>query len=325
MLPNCVPFIGTYWVAPVSGFVQQHTLQRPVELSGIGVHTAALVRLALLPAMPNTGIVFRRVDLSPPIEIVAEAASVTGTQFATTLTAGAFDGQSVSVSTVEHLLAALLGLGVDNCVVELGGGEVPIMDGSAEPFVKLIQTAGLLGQPAPRSYLRVTRPIEVADKDKTACFLPHDGFRISFTIDFEQPVFRGRPVHEEFDYSCARFTQQICRARTFGFLTDVEALHSRGLALGGSLENAVVLDDHSVLNPEGLRDDGEFVQHKVLDAMGDLSLLGSPIIGEYRAHKAGHTLNHAAITALLAAPDAWERVTFSQGKLPPDCYRTGPL
>lgn len=305
--------------------MHQHTLKQKIEISGIGVHTAALARLVLQPAPAGTGIVFRRTDLAPPVDIPALAAQVSGTQFAMTLTAGSDESSLASVSTVEHLLAALSSLGVDNVVVELQGGEVPIMDGSAEPFVRHIQTAGVVAQPERRSYLRIKEEVRVTDGDKTARFLPHDGFRVSFNIAFDQPVFRGLPMRGLFDFSVEQFTESICRARTFGFVRDVESLHSRGLALGGSLDNAVVLDDERVLNPEGLRNDYELVHHKILDALGDLSLLGSPLIGEYQAYKAGHTLNHAAIQALLAAPDAWERVTFEHSDQLPDCYGRAAL
>lgn len=282
--------------------MRQHTLREPVEACGIGVHSAEQVRLILRPAGPNTGIVFRRTDLTPPVEVVACAANVTGTNFATTL--------AEVVSTVEHLLAALSALQVDNAIVELDGAEVPIMDGSAEPFVGLIRAAGLVEQPAERVFLRIKREVTVSLGDKTASFEPYDGYRIALTIAFAQPVFAALPASRVVDVTPTQFAESICRARTFGFLRDVEALRSRGLARGGSQANAVVLEDDRILNPEGLRCDDEFVLHKVLDVIGDLALLGMPLLGQYRAYKPGHTLNHAAIAALLAQPDAFEWVTF---------------
>lgn len=281
------------------------------------MHSAERVTLALHPAAPGTGIVFRRTDLTPPVEIAAREANVSGTAFATTL--------ADTVSTVEHLLAALAGLCVDNALVELDGPEVPILDGSAEPFVMCIQAAGLAQQPVARSFLRIKRQITVTQGDKTASFLPHHGYRLALTIAFAQPVFEGWPTQRSVDVSPRSFTQSIARARTFGFLRDAQALRERGLALGGSLANAVVLEDDKILNPEGLRCEDEFVLHKVLDAMGDLALLGTPLIGEYRAFKPGHTLNHAAINALLEAPDAWERVTFEGWDEVPEAHHPTPV
>lgn len=295
--------------------MRQHTLQRTVETSGIGLHSAQPVRLVLHPAAADSGIVFRRVDLSPPAEVPARPEAVRDTRLATTLQVG-----EVRIVTVEHLLAALSGMGVDNAVIELDAAEVPIMDGSAAPFVQLIRSAGLRAQPTPRSFLRIKQEVGVADGDKQARFLPHAGYRLSFTIDFKQPVFQGLTTHAQMDYSVPHFVEAVSRARTFGFLHEVEYLRSHGLALGGSFDNAVVVDDYRVLNKEGLRSEDEFVQHKILDAMGDLCLLGHPLIGEYRAYKAGHTLNHAAIRALLARPQAWEIVTFGESGQAPACY-----
>lgn len=288
--------------------VRQHTLRRAVEASGIGLHSAQAVRLVLRPAGPDTGIVFRRVDLSPVVDIPARARFVSDTHFATTL-----HHHGVSVTTVEHLLAALLGLEVDNAVVELNAGEVPVMDGSAAPFVQLIEAAGREAQPQLRRFLRIRREVAVSDGDKTASFTPHTGFRLSFAIEFDEPLFAGLPAQSQMDFSTGYFTERVSPARTFGFLGEVEQLRARGLALGGSLENAIVVDGGRILNEGGLRSEDEFVQHKVLDAMGDLSLIGYPLLGEYRAFKAGHTLNHRAIEALLETPAAWDLVTCDQG------------
>lgn len=297
--------------------MQQHTLCRAVAITGIGLHSAHAVQLVLSPASPETGIVFYRNDLNPPVRIPARLDNVSDTHLATTLSA---DG--ASVATVEHLLAALRGTGVDNVLVELDAPEVPIMDGSAEPFVDAILSAGLQPQGQPRSFLRILEPVSVQLEDKTAAFLPHEGFRIDFTIDFDQPVFRERTARAAMDFSAEHFASTVSRARTFGFIHEIEYLRGRGLALGGSFDNAVVVDDYRILNEGGLRSEDEFVQHKVLDAMGDLALLPHPLIGEYRAHKAGHTLNHAALSALMDRPRAWEIVTFDDAAAVPPGYAT---
>jgi UDP-3-O-[3-hydroxymyristoyl] N-acetylglucosamine deacetylase len=268
--------------------------------------------VSLNPAPVDSGVVFRRVDLSPMVSIPARAKYVGETRFCTSLVAG---GQRIA--TVEHLLAALAGMGVDNAYVDVSGAEVPILDGSAEPFVLLIQSAGLVEQEALKRFVRVKRKVTVEEGDKHVSFLPFDGFKMSFTIDFDQPVFRERTAHALLDFSKASFVSEVSRARTFGFLQEVEYLRSQGLAHGGSFDNAVVVDDHRVLNEEGLRFEDEFVKHKVLDAIGDMYLLGSALIGEFRAYKSGHTLNNALIRALLAAPDAWELVSFDDATCAP--------
>jgi UDP-3-O-[3-hydroxymyristoyl] N-acetylglucosamine deacetylase len=265
------------------------------------------VRLRLLPAPPDSGLVFRRVDLQPAVDIPARAGFVVCTSLATTL---GYAGQEVA--TVEHLLAALAGLGVDNAVLEVDACEVPILDGSAAPFVALLRRAGLRDQVAPRRFLRVLREVSIEDGDKSASFLPFAGCRVAFTIDFEQPVFSGASPHLSVDLTRDSFADEVSAARTFGFIDEVEALRARGLVLGGSFDNAVVLTDDRVLNREGLRFEDEFVRHKLLDAVGDLALLGAPLLGEFRAVKSGHTLNNAAVRALLAARDAWELVTLPE-------------
>ena len=284
--------------------LRQQTLARAVETAGIGLHTGLPVRLRLQPAPAGTGVVFRRTDMHPVADIPARAENVSATQLSTTLSCN-----GAHVGTVEHLLAALVGLQIDNVYVDVSAAELPSMDGSSEPFARLIQSAGVLQQPAPRVFLRILREVVVEEGDKVARFLPFDGFRVAFTIDFDQPVFRRLSRHAEFDAARDSFVNSLSAARTFGFLHEVEALRARGLALGAGFENAVVLDAHRVLNAEGLRFADEPVRHKILDALGDLALLGAPLLGEFRAVKSGHALNNAAVRALLARPDAWERVT----------------
>lgn len=284
--------------------LHQRTLRRAVSTTGIGLHTGREVRLGLAPAPAHRGVVFRRVDLDPAVEIPARTAQVGDTTLSTSLTRGGH-----VVSTVEHLLAALAGLGVDNVFVDVNAPEVPIMDGSAAAFVRLIQAAGLRRQSAEKQFLRVKRAVVVEEGDKVASFLPFDGFKVSFTIDFDQPVFRERTAHAEMDFARTSFVREVSRARTFGFIHEVEYLRARGLVRGGSFDNAVVVDDYRILNSGGLRSEDEFVKHKILDAVGDLYLLGAPLLGEYRAYKSGHALNNAAARALLAEEDAWELVT----------------
>ena len=270
------------------------------------------VYLTLRPAPVNTGIVFRRTDLSPVVEIPATATSVGDTMLSTTLIKG-----DARVSTIEHLMAALSGLGIDNCYVELSAPEVPIMDGSAAPFVFLIQSAGIEEQKAPKRFIRIKRPVTIKNGDKEVSFLPFAGFKMSFTIDFDHPVFRDRNSHAEIDFSKTSFVKEVSRARTFGFMHEFEYLRSKGLVRGGSLDNAVVVDEYRIVNEDGLRYEDEFVKHKILDAIGDIYLLGHSIIGEYRAHKSGHALNNVAVRALLAEVDAWEFVTFEDAKKAP--------
>ena len=286
--------------------LQQRTLKSLTRTTGVGLHTGARVEMVLRPAPPDTGIVFHRTDLPRPVAIPAAATNVGDTRLSSTLKA---DG--ASVSTVEHLMSALAGLGIDNLHVDIAGPELPIMDGSAGPFVFLLQSAGIVEQKAKKRYLRVTAPVEVRDGDRWARFEPFDGFRLDFTIDFPHPVFGSENRHIVVDFASDSYAKEVARARTFGFMQDVEAMRAAGLGLGGSLQNAVVLDEFRVLNSEGLRYDNEFVRHKVLDAIGDLYLLGRPLIGQYTAYKSGHAVNNMLARALLARADAFEVVTFA--------------
>jgi UDP-3-O-[3-hydroxymyristoyl] N-acetylglucosamine deacetylase len=284
---------------------QQRTLKEPIRSTGIGLHTGRKVLMTLRPAPPNTGIVFRRIDLDPPVDIPARATNVTETTLGTTLASG-----EAGVSTVEHLMSALAGLGIDNLFVELTAGEVPIMDGSAGPFVFLVQSAGIELQNSAKRFVRVRTPVEVKDGDKWARFSPYEGFRVNFEIEFDHPVFRRHSKQATMDFSTTSFLKEVSRARTFGFMRDMEYLRGRNLALGGTLDNAIVLDDYRILNEDGLRFEDEFVRHKILDAIGDLYLLGHSLIGEYTAYKSGHGLNNRLLRTLLADQEAWEEVSF---------------
>jgi UDP-3-O-[3-hydroxymyristoyl] N-acetylglucosamine deacetylase len=264
-----------------------------------------MVYLTLRPAAPNTGIIFRRVDLDPVVEIHAKAENVGETALSTTLVE---NGQKIS--TVEHLLSAFAGLGIDNAYIDLNAPEVPIMDGSAGPFVFLVQSAGIEEQNAPKQFIRIKKPIILEDGDKWAKFEPFDGFKVSFTIEFEHPAFTGRPQQVEVDFSSTSFVREVSRARTFGFMKDIEKLRENNLALGGSMDNAIVVDDYRVLNEDGLRYEDEFVRHKVLDAIGDLYLLGYSLVGAFSGHKSGHEVNNKLLRALLAQEDAWELISF---------------
>ena len=292
--------------------LRQRTLRSAITATGIGLHTGEEVHLTINPAPVDCGIVFRRVDLDPVLEIPARAECVGDTTLSTCLVGGA-----ERVSTVEHLLAALAGLGIDNAYLDVSAPEVPIMDGSAGPFVFLIRSVGIEEQDAPKKFIRIKRKVTVEDGDKVASFLPFEGFKVSFTIDFDQPDFRDRTAHAEMDFSNTSFVREVSRARTFGFMHEIEYLRSKGLARGGSFDNAIVVDDYRILNQEGLRYEDEFVKHKVLDAIGDLYLVGSALIGEFRAYKSGHTLNNVAVRALIAQPDAWEVVTFEDSACAP--------
>jgi UDP-3-O-[3-hydroxymyristoyl] N-acetylglucosamine deacetylase len=300
--------------------IRQRTLRNAIKATGVGLHSGEKVYLTLCPAPINAGIVFRRVDLDPVVEIPARAENVRETTLSTTLIA---NGQKVS--TVEHLLSAMAGLGIDNAFIDVSASEVPIMDGSAGPFVFLIQSAGIEEQNAAKKFIRIKRPVTVEDGDKTASFLPFDGFKVSFSIDFDHPVFRERSPHAEIDFSTTSFVKEVSRARTFGFMHEIEYLRSQGLARGGSVDNAIVVDEYRILNQDGLRYDDEFVKHKILDAIGDLYLLGYGVIGEYRAHKSGHALNNAVLRALIAQPDAWEMVTFEDEATAPISYSLSPV
>lgn len=288
--------------------IKQRTLRHPVRWKGTAVHSGFLVDLALSPAPPNTGIIFRRTDLGFS-EIPAQAGYVTDTRMSTTIGKG-----GAHVSTVEHLLAALAGFGIDNVFIDLNGPEVPIMDGSAGPFVFLIQSAGIEEQAAPKRFIRILERCEVQEDDKTAVLEPYEGFKVDFTIDFAHPIFQGRAQHAVLDFSSASFVKSVSRARTFGFMSQFEQLRANNLALGASLDNAIVLDDFRVLNEDGLRYEDEFVRHKILDAIGDLSLLGCSLIGAFTGYKSGHGLNNLLLRALLAKTHGWEYVTFEDSE-----------
>lgn len=285
--------------------IRQRTLKNVIRATGVGLHTGRKVFLTLRPAPADTGIVFRRDDLKPVVEIVARAENVGDTSLSTSLVK-----DNVRISTVEHLLSAFAGLGIDNAYVDLSASEVPIMDGSAGPFVFLIQSAGVEEQNKPKKYLRIKRQISVRDGDKWARFEPFNGFKVSFAIEFDHPFFHQRSKHAEIDFSTTSFVKEVARARTFGFMKDVEILREQNLALGGSLDNAVVVDDYRVLNEDGLRYEDEFVKHKILDAIGDLYLLGHSLIGAFHGYKSGHELNNRLLRKILATKDAFELVSF---------------
>jgi len=301
--------------------IKQRTLKTPVRATGVGLHSGIKVEMTLRPAAPNSGIVFRRIDLDPPAELKADPYLVTDTRLCSMLESGA-----AKVSTVEHLMSALAGLGIDNLIVDLTGPEIPIMDGSSAPFVYLLQSAGIIEQDAAKQYVRILKPIEVRDGDKWARFVPHHGFKVEFTIDFKHPVFEKSGKTVSIDFADNAYTKEVSRARTFGFMHEVEALRNNGLALGGSLDNAIVMDEYRVLNQDGLRYDDEFVKHKVLDAIGDLYLLGHPVIGAFEAYKSGHALNNMLLRELLQHQESWERVSFEQNEDVPDAFlRLHPL
>ncbi len=295
--------------------IKQRTLKNVIRATGVGLHTGEKVYVTLRPAAPETGIVFRRVDLDEPVEIPARPDMVGDTRLSTTLVK---DG--VRVSTVEHLLSAFAGLGIDNAYVDLSAPEVPIMDGSAAPFVFLIQSAGIAEQNAPKRYIRIKQPVTVSEGDKWASFEPFEGFKVSFSIDFKHPVFANTRQHTVVDFSTTSFVKEVSRARTFGFTRDIEMLRKNNLVLGGSIDNAIVVDDYRVLNADGLRYDDEFVKHKVLDAIGDLYLLGHSLIGEFHGHKSGHALNNRLLRELLSTEEAWELVTFDDEAAAPISY-----
>ncbi len=295
--------------------VKQRTLKNVIRATGVGLHTGEKVFLTLRPAASDTGIVFRRVDLDPPVEIRACPHNVGDTRLSTTLVNG-----DVRISTVEHLLSAFAGLGIDNAYVDVSAPEVPIMDGSAGPFVFLIQSAGVEEQNRAKRFIRIKRPVEVRDGDKYARFEPYDGFKVEFSIEFDHPAFHDRAKHAQVDFSTSSFVKEVSRARTFGFLRDIELLRQNNLALGGSLDNAVVVDEFRVLNEEGLRYEDEFVKHKILDAIGDLYLLGHTLIGAFKGHKSGHALNNQLLRALVADAAAWEEAVFEDGSPAPISY-----
>jgi len=278
-----------------------------VRATGVGLHTGEKVHLTLRPAQPGAGIVFRRIDLEPPVEIKADPYAVHDTRLSSCL-----EKDGVRVQTVEHLMSALAGLGIDNLHVDVTAAEVPIMDGSAGPFVFLLQSAGIEEQAAPKRFIRILQPVEVRDGDKWVRFEPYSGFRLELAIDYAHPVFDASAQKVVVDFSTTSYVKEVARARTFGFMQDVESMRAQGLALGGSLDNAIVMDEYRVLNSDGLRYDNEFVKHKVLDAIGDLYLLGHPLIGAFSGHKSGHAMNNRLLRALLERQEAWEFVSFDR-------------
>lgn len=292
--------------------IRQRTLKNVIRATGVGLHTGEKVYLTLRPAAPDTGIIFRRIDLEPPVDIDAKFSNVTDTRLSSGI-----EHDGVKVSTVEHIMSAFAGLGIDNAYVDVTAPEVPIMDGSSGPFVFLIQSAGITEQNKAKRFIRIKNTVKVEDGDKWARFDPHEGFKISFAINFDHPVFKKSLQYARVDFSTTSYMKEVSRARTFGFMKDIEALREAGLARGGSLDNAVVLDSYRVLNEDGLRYEDEFVKHKVLDAVGDLYLLGKPLIGEFSAYKSGHALNNKLLRELMTQKEAWEEVSFEHGEPSP--------
>ncbi|WP_100643095.1 UDP-3-O-acyl-N-acetylglucosamine deacetylase [Alteromonas facilis] len=286
--------------------INQRTIKQAVQETGIGLHKGEKVTMTLRPAPANTGIVFRRVDLSPHVDIPARANAVGDTMLCTCLS----NADGVSIHTVEHLASALAGLGIDNIIVEVDSHELPIMDGSASPFIFLLQSAGIEELKAPKRFIKVNKVIRVEDGDKWAELRPFNGFKVDFKIDFDHPVISQTRQHMVMDFDSASYVNEVSRARTFGFMRDLEYMNAHNLALGGSMENAVALDEFRVLNPEGLRYEDEFLKHKILDAVGDLYLCGHSIIGELHAYKTGHGLNNKLLNAMLLDKSAWEFVSY---------------
>jgi UDP-3-O-[3-hydroxymyristoyl] N-acetylglucosamine deacetylase len=299
--------------------LKQRTIKKPIKAIGIGMHSGTKVELTLRPAAVDSGILFRRVDLDPIVELPATAVGVGDTRMASTL---ARDG--VRVSTVEHLLSAIAGLGIDNLIVDVTAEEIPIMDGSASSFVFLLQQAGLQEQAAAKKFIRIKRAVEVREgeggNEKWARLEPYEGFKLKFFIEFNHPAVDASGQTAEVDFGIESYVKEIARARTFGFMQDVETLRGMGLARGGSFENAIVLDEYRILNTDGLRYDNEFVRHKILDAIGDLYLIGHPLLASYVAHKSGHAMNNRLLRALLEQPDAYEIITFDRQELAPATY-----
>lgn len=295
--------------------IKQRTLKNVIRATGVGLHTGDKVYMTLRPAPVNTGIVFRRIDLAEPVELPSRCEFVGDTRLSTTLVRG-----PARVATVEHLLSAMAGLGIDNAYVDLSAAEVPIMDGSAGPFVFLLQSAGIEEQGAAKRFIRIKKAIKVEDGDKWARFEPFEGFKVGFSIEFQHPIFSRRSSAAEIDFSTTSFVKEVSRARTFGFMRDIEMLREKNLALGGSMDNAIVLDDYRVLNEDGLRYEDEFVKHKILDAIGDLYLLGHSLIGAFYGYKSGHELNNKLLRALLADAKAWEEVSFDDPTQAPISY-----
>jgi len=295
--------------------LRQRTLRQKARTVGIGLHSGTKVELMLRPAAAETGIVFRRVDLDPPVEIKLTPEAVVDTKMATTI-----GRDHVRIATIEHLMSALSGLGVDNCYIDVDAPEIPIMDGSASSFVFLLQAAGIEEQSAPKKFVRVLKTVEVGEGDKWARLDPHFGYRLRFSIDFNHPAIDSTEQVVEVDFARDSYIQQVSRARTFGFVNEVEALRAAGLALGGTFENAIVMDEYRVLNTDGLRAGDEFAKHKILDAIGDLSALGRPLMASYSAHKSGHAINNRLLRALLADVAAYDLVTFDEDSEAPAAF-----
>ena len=291
--------------------IQQRTLKNTIRATGVGLHSGDKVYMTLRPAPVNHGIVFRRVDLDPVVEVPAKAELVTEVTLCTGLTCN-----DAKIQTVEHLMSALAGLGVDNIIVELSSAELPIMDGSAGPFVFLLQSAGIVEQDAPKRFIRVLKTVEVTEGDKVARFTPYEGYKLGFTIQFDHPMIPAKQSRQEIEFSTLAYTKEISRARTFGFMRDLEYMRERNLGLGGSMDNAIVLDEFRVLNEDGLRYADEFVRHKILDAIGDLYLAGCQVLGAYEGFKSGHALNNKLVRALMADASAWEWVSFDSPATP---------
>ena len=310
------PFYGNRRIDKIPPVIKQRTLKSLTRAVGVGLHSGQRVEITLRPAQPDTGIVFRRVDLPQPVDIPVSAIAVTDTRLASTLSEG-----DVKVFTVEHLMSACAGLGIDNLYIDITAEEVPILDGSAASFVFLLQSAGIELQNAPRRFIRLTKPVEVREgrgaTEKWARLEPYHGYKLSFEIDFDHPAVDATGQRVEFDMSVDSYAKDIARARTFGFTKDVEMMRANGLALGGGLDNAIVMDDYKILNAEGLRYDDEFVKHKILDAMGDLYLIGKPFLASYSARRSGHGLNNLLLRELLKRTDAWEVVTIDDDKQAP--------
>ena len=300
--------------------IKQRTLKNVIRATGVGLHTGKKVYLTLRPAPVDTGIIFRRIDLEPPLEIKASPDNVGDTSLSTTLIS-----HEVRISTVEHLLSAMAGLGIDNAYVDVSAPEVPIMDGSAGPFVFLAQSAGIVEQNAAKKFIRINKSVEIKEDDKWARFDPFDGFKVGFTIDFDHPVFKAVPQKADLDFSTTSFVKEVSRSRTFGFMRDFETLRSRNLALGGSLDNSIAVDEHRILNEDGLRYEDEFVKHKILDAIGDLYLLGHSLIGAFSGYKSGHALNNRLLRKLVAETEAWEEVTFEDNEETVPIFYSRPI
>lgn len=295
--------------------LKQKTLKQEVRATGVGLHSGDKVEIILRPAAADHGVVFRRVDLPHPVEMRVQPDLVKDTRLCSAL-----EQDGARVATVEHLMSALAGLGVDNVLIDINAGEVPIMDGSASPFVFLLQSAGIVEQNAPKKFIRILKTVEYQDKDKWVKFEPYDGFKLDFKIDFNHPAFEHGTKHVVIDFASGDYIREISRARTFGFMHEVEYMRDNNLARGGSLDNAIVLDEYKVLNPEGLRFNDEFVKHKILDAIGDLYMIGHPIIGHYQAYKSGHAMNNQLLRNILADASSYEIVSFPQKELAPAAF-----